>query len=142
MRCLLLGFASGIGLLQTRASLPSLWLAGLLLAMAAFAALLCRRMPAAWHRAAARIACGALLGFLWAALMAHHYLSDELPVELEGQDLVVTGVVDSLPYRFERGLRFNLALDTVLDEESHLFDEAEKAVFEQWRALNYEAQYL
>jgi Fanconi-associated nuclease 1 len=37
---------------------------------------------------------------------------------------------------------FNLALDTVLDEESHLFDEAEKAVFEQWRDLNYEAQYL
>ncbi|KAF2874937.1 hypothetical protein BDV95DRAFT_626524 [Massariosphaeria phaeospora] len=37
---------------------------------------------------------------------------------------------------------FNLALDTVLDEESHLFDEAEMDVFQQWRALNYEAQYL
>ncbi|KAF2647274.1 hypothetical protein K491DRAFT_672284 [Lophiostoma macrostomum CBS 122681] len=37
---------------------------------------------------------------------------------------------------------FNLALDTVLDEESHLFDEAEKAVFEHWRHLSYEAQYL
>ncbi|KAF2204595.1 hypothetical protein GQ43DRAFT_387504 [Delitschia confertaspora ATCC 74209] len=37
---------------------------------------------------------------------------------------------------------FNLALDTVLDEESHLFNEAEKEVFKQWRDLNYEAQYL
>lgn len=37
---------------------------------------------------------------------------------------------------------FNLALDTVLDEESHLFDEAEMEVFRVWRTLNYEAQYL
>ncbi|KAH7188710.1 VRR-NUC domain-containing protein [Fusarium flagelliforme] len=37
---------------------------------------------------------------------------------------------------------FNLALDTVLEEESHLFDEKENDVFKQWRALEYEAQYL
>lgn len=37
---------------------------------------------------------------------------------------------------------FNLALDTVLEEESHLFDEAETEVFRIWRGLNYEAQYL
>ena len=37
---------------------------------------------------------------------------------------------------------FNLALETVLEDESHLFDEAEMAVFEQWRELSYEGQYL
>ncbi|KND94859.1 Fanconi-associated nuclease 1-like protein [Tolypocladium ophioglossoides CBS 100239] len=37
---------------------------------------------------------------------------------------------------------FNLALDTVLEEESQLFDEKETEVFRQWRGLNYEAQYL
>lgn len=37
---------------------------------------------------------------------------------------------------------FNLALDTVLDEESHLFDAKEMDVFLQWRELDYEAQYL
>jgi Fanconi-associated nuclease 1 len=37
---------------------------------------------------------------------------------------------------------FNLALDTVLDEESHLFDEAEAEVFRIWRDLTYEVQYL
>lgn len=37
---------------------------------------------------------------------------------------------------------FNLALETVLDDESHLFDEAEHAVFQQWRDFSYEAQYL
>lgn len=37
---------------------------------------------------------------------------------------------------------FNLALETVLEDESHLFDEAEMAVFEHWRNLSYEGQYL
>lgn len=37
---------------------------------------------------------------------------------------------------------FNLALGTVLDDESHLFNEREKAIFDEWRGLSYEAQYL
>jgi fanconi-associated nuclease 1 len=37
---------------------------------------------------------------------------------------------------------FNLALETVLDDEAHLFDEAEIEVFNQWKALDYDAQYL
>jgi fanconi-associated nuclease 1 len=37
---------------------------------------------------------------------------------------------------------FNLALETVLDDERHLFDEKEMKIFEQWRELEYEAQYL
>ncbi|KAJ9647700.1 hypothetical protein H2204_000330 [Knufia peltigerae] len=37
---------------------------------------------------------------------------------------------------------FNLALDTVLEDEGHLFNEAEHSLFRIWRDLNYEAQYL
>ena len=37
---------------------------------------------------------------------------------------------------------FNLALNTVLEEEGHLFDDAEKSLFEQWRGISYESQYL
>ncbi|KAL0939199.1 coiled-coil domain-containing protein mtmr15 [Colletotrichum truncatum] len=37
---------------------------------------------------------------------------------------------------------FNLALDTVLADESHLFNAKELHVFEQWKNLDYEAQYL
>ncbi|KAK2590344.1 hypothetical protein QQS21_011970 [Conoideocrella luteorostrata] len=37
---------------------------------------------------------------------------------------------------------FNLALDTVLEEESQLFDEKEMEVFKAWKILDYEAQYL
>jgi Fanconi-associated nuclease 1 len=37
---------------------------------------------------------------------------------------------------------FNLALETVLEDEGHLFDERERKVFDMWRELDYEAQYL
>lgn len=37
---------------------------------------------------------------------------------------------------------FNLALETVLEDESHLFNEAEMSLFTHWRELSYEAQYL
>lgn len=37
---------------------------------------------------------------------------------------------------------FNLALETVLNEEAHLFDQTELDVFKRWKDLSYEAQYL
>jgi fanconi-associated nuclease 1 len=37
---------------------------------------------------------------------------------------------------------FNLALETVLCDERHLFDEKEMEIFYQWRELEYEAKYL
>jgi hypothetical protein len=37
---------------------------------------------------------------------------------------------------------FNHALEMVLKDESHLFDESESAIFKSWVQLNYEAQYL
>ncbi len=37
---------------------------------------------------------------------------------------------------------FNLALEIVLEDEQHLFDEAEMGLFNCWRDLDYEAQYL
>ncbi|RYP89610.1 hypothetical protein DL770_004257 [Monosporascus sp. CRB-9-2] len=37
---------------------------------------------------------------------------------------------------------FNLALSTVLDEESHLFDEKERSIFAQWNSLGFETQFL
>ncbi len=37
---------------------------------------------------------------------------------------------------------FNFALDTVLEDEAHLFDNRERHVFSQWKGLDYEAQYL
>ena len=111
MRGLLLGFASGVGLLQTRPELPGVVQTALLLTALMLAAVLAQRMRREWARVLARIASGAVTGFLWAALLATQYLAEELPVALEGQELVVTGVVANLPYRFERGLRFQFAVE-------------------------------
>jgi fanconi-associated nuclease 1 len=58
------------------------------------------------------------------------------------------GDQESTAPKWERGKSsiyvdaFNLALDTVLEDESHLFDAKELAVFDAWRSLGYEAQYL
>ena len=45
-------------------------------------------------------------GWAYAAWRAELRLSEALPGEWEGRDVVVTGVVASLPQDFERGLRF------------------------------------
>ncbi|WP_194715582.1 DNA internalization-related competence protein ComEC/Rec2 [Noviherbaspirillum soli] len=111
MRSLLLGFAAGVGLLQTRAALPGAVQAALLLIALMLAAVVACRMQRASTRVLARIASGAITGFLWAALLATHYLAEELPVAVEGQELTLTGVVANLPYRFERGLRFHFAVE-------------------------------
>lgn len=37
---------------------------------------------------------------------------------------------------------FNLALTTVLEEEGHLWNDAEKRIFQEWGKLSYDAQYL
>lgn len=70
------------------------------------------------------------------------------PVEdLEIKSNVTTLVSEAEPRtrRYNSSLytdAFNLALDTVLAEESHLFSEQEAEIFQKYRSLSYEAQYL
>ena len=112
MRSLIAGFALGVCLLQMQGSLPgygnSLLLAAALLCFVL--ALLRVRQP--MLRLPLLACSGALAGFLWAALFAQAYLSDDLPRELEGQDLAVVGTVDSLPFGFDQGQRFNFAIES------------------------------
>jgi competence protein ComEC len=110
MRSAILGFTAGVLALQSCATLPS---ATVMLACAA-GALTCialaQRSEAA-IRACAAACAGLLLGYTWAALLAHHALAHELPSADEGRDITVIGIVDSLPYRFDQGLRFNLLVE-------------------------------
>jgi competence protein ComEC len=62
-------------------------------------------------KAIAAACAGTLLGYTWAAILAHHVLAHELSAADEGRDLTIVGIVDSLPYRFEQGLRFNLQVE-------------------------------
>lgn len=120
MRSAIIGFVSGAGLLQMQGDLPSVFLllilAVLTLALGAVTRIL-RNSPA---KIAVHIVAGTIAGFVWAACFAHYYLADELPRELEGKDITVIGTVNSLPHRFEQGVRFNFSVEEIRNEEAHL----------------------
>lgn len=108
MRIAILGFACGAAVLQVQAVLPSV---STIAALAGVAFLLC------FLRGAPRGAlAGALAGFCWAALLAHTALAPELARADEGRDLTIVGTIDSLPHRFEQGVRFNFRVERVVDD--------------------------
>ncbi|OJD12587.1 hypothetical protein AJ78_06848 [Emergomyces pasteurianus Ep9510] len=71
----------------------------------------------------------------------------------KAQELVIGSGTAKLQHRYEERKwvkgkssiyvdAFNLALESVLEDEAHLFDQTEMEVFNQWRELCYESQYL
>ena len=108
----MLAWLAGVAVqLQERSLLPASIYAGLAVA-GAFALF----GGFAWRRhglpAAALATMGALLaGFAVTGAQASWRLDDALAPELEGRDLVVSGVVASLPQPGPNGLRFRFALD-------------------------------
>jgi competence protein ComEC len=107
MRCAILGFVGGAAYVQTMGELPGA-VALLVCAGGAVVLVLGVRGPL---RAASS---GALAGFCWAALVAHIALTPQLSKDDEGRDVTLVGTIDSLPYRFEQGVRFNFAVEQVV----------------------------
>jgi competence protein ComEC len=126
----LIAFVAGIAWLQQSAALP----VAEVLAVAGAAALLslgtgvagarrraCRARaagalyaPPVEAAAALAVAAGAAAaGFVYAAVLAHLRLADELPAADEGRDLVVVGTVASLPADLARGTRFEFLVEHV-----------------------------
>lgn len=60
-----------------------------------------------------RAACACAAGFLWASLCAHIRLAQSLPLEWEGRDVEVTGVIAELPQFADRGVRFRFDRERV-----------------------------
>lgn len=111
MRLALAGFALGTALLQLQTTLPG-ESATVGLAAAGIALLLgATRVPPALLRAGVSTAGALLLGFAWAALCANGRLADALPDASEGRDLLLSGTIASLPQPFDRGVRFEFAVD-------------------------------
>lgn len=131
MRSAILGFVAGAVLLQNQAALPATHFLFLLLAAALLFSLLTRKQSRIFIRIPALALCGAVFGFAWAGLFAQFYLAQELPKEWEGRDITVVGTIDSLPNYFERGVRFNFAVERVVD------DGAEKPVLPSRLALSW-----
>jgi len=114
MRSLVIGFVAGAALLQVQASLPPvIWLL-ILLALALIASFGVRRLQHPVLRVTLLASAGTALGFAWAGIIAQHTLSVELPKEWEGRDVTLVGTIDSLPYYFEQGARFNFAVERVV----------------------------
>ncbi len=114
MRLACIAFVIGAWCLQQQATLPEK--SGFVAAavVASLLLLFNRKIHKAWLRhIPVFIGCLAL-GFCWAAWRADLRLSDELPASMEGQDVVVIGTVDNLPYIFEQGTRFNFRVENVL----------------------------
>jgi len=116
MRSSILGFALGVAWLQMQATLPPSWAIALIMALAGSMALWARFLTRFVFKIPALMLAGALAGFGWAALYAQHFLAQELPKAWEGRDVTVIGTIDSLPYYFKQGVRFNFALERVLPD--------------------------
>ncbi len=117
MRSAIIGLVVGIIVLQMQASLPHYSFIILLIAAACLLAAFSRTRLARKSSIPLLATMGALLGFAWAALFAQYYLAQELPREVEGQDIKVVGTIASLPNYFERGVRFNFLVEKVLPIE-------------------------
>jgi len=97
-----LAFAAGAAALQLQAELPAMAWVGLLPVCVA----------AIWFRPRFAAVPAFVIGFLWAAAMAHVRMADWLAPELEGRDLEVVGVVSSLPAIGERAVRFEFEVES------------------------------
>lgn len=115
MRAGIAGLVLGMIVLQQQANLPGcmallLFAAGsIVIFLLAFYLRILAGAP--FFRQALFFLSGVLFGFVWAAAFAHLYLSEELPAFLENKDIVVTGVVDSLPAEDERGMTFEFRVE-------------------------------
>ena len=96
MKSVSLAFFLGVILLHQHSSLPNIYFAWLIIPL----------IFAVKYKAARLVTCISI-GYLWALWVASAYLADELSAELEGQDIVVIGVVDSLAVAEERRITFD-----------------------------------
>lgn len=133
MQALCIGLAIGVTLLQQQAALleaHTLYLmlfAAVLLMLAGYRFSIYQKLPAV-VRVLCQMLFAGIVGFVWASLFAHFYLTRSLPAKYEGKDLVVVGTIDSLPAYVDQGERFNFAVERVIspdlsiDERQHFPD--------------------
>src|SRR5258706_576706 len=104
VRLFALAFLAGTFALQQAAELPETRIAGL--GAALLLALVLVGREARLARAVLVLAAGFAFGYGAAAWRAENRLADALPLEWEGRDIEVVGVVAGLPQPGEKGVRF------------------------------------
>jgi len=125
MRFFVLFFTLGVWLAQQQSALPE-WQT--LIFMGIASVILFAAASFVQHRVKRLVAMGwlngqsisrvvvlvaaAMVGFVWAAGLGQWRLADSLPLENEGRNILVTGVISSLPQRFENGVRFEFDVES------------------------------
>lgn len=135
-----IGFLLGVFGCQAAEVLPP---SGSLLALASAACILlavAHAFAGRWPKLLVRglmLLAALSLGWGFAGWRAHLRLADALPMELEGRDVVVTGVVAGLPQDFERGLRFAFRVEDSVGGVPEMLSLAWYRGFrdEEWHAL-------
>ncbi len=107
MRSATLAFLAGIVIFQQLSVLPD----------GRWAGLLAISLPLSVWFTPLKIPCWLLNGFLVALIQAASILGTTLPAELEGRDLVIEGVIVSLPEHKQFGQRFVFELERVLNQK-------------------------
>jgi competence protein ComEC len=107
--CLAVAWLLGMAAHLQQAELPNVGVHAALLVAGLFLLAACVRRTR-WSMPAGALG-AALAAFALAGLQAHARLAQRLDAALEGQDIVVTGVVSSLPQRSADGWRFRFAVE-------------------------------
>ena len=114
---ILLGWVLGVALQLQQAALAPAWAYGLAFGLGAMLVWPGWRWP--WQRGRWAVLCLSAVAMAWGLTgwRSTIFASQALDSALEGRDLVVEGVVDSLPQRGADSLRFVLAADTAFEAD-------------------------
>ena len=111
MRLFVLAFLAGTGFLQQQSGLPDGPVLPCGIAVLLAVALVPPRAVA--MRAALLLLAGAFVGFGWSAWRAELRLAEALPLALEGEDIELDGVIESLPQVLPGTTRFIFDVEAV-----------------------------
>jgi competence protein ComEC len=109
-----LGFLTGVVVLQQLSSLPDLWFSGFLFLLM-LGLLLVAQLYSKWSKWRLMVVfiLSVTAGVCWATITGTLLIADGLDPALEGQDMVVEGVIASLPEIQDRRVRFEFVPDSV-----------------------------
>ena len=108
MRAGTIAFLIGIVIFLQVSTLPSVWL--LLFLPFTMSALFVRPKLQLFHEYILVVSCSMICGFLWAFLRADIILANDLDRAIEGETVIITGEVVSLPEIIDSGIRFEFQI--------------------------------